>query len=232
MRKLLPLLVCFLALTLVPLAASAQEEKLENLQVGIETGTQLLADIPITHFEDADSWSANMSVDQGVIVGMARRGRPLEVPQIDSNDGTKSDYVLGAKVMFNQRGYATFTVTPPKPIKIPGITKAISVWVCGRSFNHRLYVHLFDYKGSLMILDMGPVDFVGWKKMSIAIPSHIAQDNYHSTEWRGLSFAGMSVRCDPEESYGVYYAYFDELRAVTDIYNEEYRDEDDMSDGW
>lgn len=225
--------ISLLVLALVPLAVSAQQdENLENLQVGVETGTMLLADIPITHFEEADSWSVNMPIDQGVALSAARKGRPLEVPQIDPNDGTRNDYVLGTKIMFNQRGFAYFTANPPKPIKIPGITKAVSVWVCGRSYRHRLFLHVFDYKGSVMILDMGLLDFVGWKKISIAIPTHIEQDNYHNTEWRGLSLAGLSVQCDPEEAYGVYYVYFDEIRAVTDIYNEEYRDEDDMSDGW
>lgn len=216
----------------IPLAVFAQEEKLENLKVGVETGTQLLIDIPVTHFEDADTWSAGMPIDQGVVVSMARRGRPLDVPEKDPNDGTKSDYVLGVKVMFNQRGFANFFMYPSKPIKVPGITKAISLWVCGRSFKHRLFLHVYDYKGTLNILDMGLLDFVGWKKLFIAIPASIAQDNYHNTEWRGISIAGLSIQTDPEEAYGVYYSYFDELRAVTDIYSEEYRDEDDMQDGW
>jgi hypothetical protein len=89
-----------------------------------------------------------------------------------------------------------------------------------------------DYKGEKRVLDMGLLDFVGWKKLSIAIPVSIEQDNYNNTEWRGISFTGFVVKCDPSESYGVYYVYFDELRAITDIYNEEYRDEDDMNDGW
>ena len=83
-----------------------------------------------------------------------------------------------------------------------------------------------------MILDMGLLDFVGWKKVNIVVPSSIKQHNYHDTDWRGISFAGFSIATDPAESYGVYYVYFDELRAITDIYSEEFRDEDDMEDGW
>jgi hypothetical protein len=232
MNKLLFVTASFFIAMLIPLTLVAQDEDIENLQVGIQTGTQLLADIPISHFEDADTWSALMPIDQGIIFAMRRRGRPLEVMEIDPNDGTTNESVLGIKVAFNQRGYSHFRVLPPKPIKVPGITKAITVWVCGRSFKHRLYLNVLDYQGNEMILDMGLLDFVGWKKLSIAVPVTIEQDNYHNTEWRGLSFAGFSVACDPSETYGLYYAYFDELRAVTDIYNEEYRDEDDMQDGW
>ncbi len=232
MNKFLFVTVSFFIVMLIPLTLFAQEGDVENLQVGVQTGTQLLADIPISHFEDADTWSAGMPIDQGIIFSMRRRGRPLEVMEIDPNDGTTNESVLGVKVAFNQRGYSYFRVRPPKPIKVPGITKAVTVWVCGRSFKHRLYLNVLDYKGIEMILDMGLLDFVGWKKLSIAVPVTIEQDNYHNTEWRGLSFAGFSVACDPSETYGLYYVYFDELRAVSDIYNEEYRDEDDMQDGW
>ena len=217
---------------LAPWGGFAQEEKLENLQVGVETGTQLIVDIPITHFEDADTWSVSMPVDQGIIQSMSRRGKPSEVAETDPNDGTKNVYTLGVKVMFNQRGYARYTVAPPKPIKVPGITKALTVWVTGRNFKHRLFVHIYDYKGSLMVLDMGLLDFSGWRKRFIPIPTRIEQDNYHNTEWRGISIAGFSVETDPAESYGVLYMYLDELRAISDIYSEEHRDQDDMQDGW
>jgi hypothetical protein len=226
------LAIILAAAVIVPFTLDAQEQDVENLQVGIDTGTQLLADIPIAHFEDADTWNAAMPVDQGIVMSMKRKGRPLEVPAIDPNDGTSSEYVLGVKVAFNQRGYSHFRIQPERPIKVPGITKAITVWVCGRSFKHRMYLHVLDYLGKEMILDMGLLDFVGWKKVSVAIPVSIEQDNYHNTEWRGLSFAGWSVMCDPADTYGLYYLYFDELRAITDVYNEEVRDEDDMQDGW
>jgi len=215
-----------------PLALFAQEQDLEELQVGVETAGQLLADIAVSHFEDADAWASNMPIDQGLVTSMRRKGRPLEVPEVDPKDGTTNEYVLGVKVQFNQRGHATFSIRPPKPIKIPGITKALSVWVAGRSFRHRLYAHIIDYKGWEMILDMGIMDFRGWKQVNIAVPSSIEQYNYHNPEWMGISFAGFSVKCDPEETYGTYYIYFDELRAITNIYREEHRDEDDMEDGW
>jgi hypothetical protein len=227
--------VYILALSLIlfaPLCLYAQEENLEELQIGMETAGKLLADIPVTHFEDADTWNSSMSIDQGIIISMKRRGRPLEVSDIDPNDGTENDYVLGVKVAFTQRGYSLFRMSPPRPIKVPGITKALSLWVCGRSFQHRLYAHVLDYLGNEMILDMGLLDFVGWKKVNIPVPSSIKQHNYHDSDWRGISFAGFSVETDPAEAYGVYYVYFDELRAITDIYSEEFRDEDDMEDGW
>jgi hypothetical protein len=40
------------------------------------------------------------------------------------------------------------------------------------------------------------------------------------------------VNCDPTEAFGSYYVYFDDLRAVTDLFAEDSRDEDDMADAW
>jgi hypothetical protein len=34
------------------------------------------------------------------------------------------------------------------------------------------------------------------------------------------------------ETYGSYYIYFDDLRAVTDLFAENNRDVDDMADAW
>lgn len=232
MNRAISYIVAVFILALVPVLVSAQEQEVEDLRVGITTSKQILADVPITHFEDADTWHSHMPVDLGIILSMRRRGKPFEMPDIDPNDENENEFVLGVKVAFNQRSHAYFSMRPPRPIKVPGITKAISVWVCGRSFKHRLYCHLIDYKGSEMIVDMGLLDFAGWKKVSIPIPATIEQEEYHWVNWRGVSFAGLSIRTDPGESYGVYYVYFDELRAITDVYQEETRDEDNMEDGW
>lgn len=210
----------------------AQEQEIESIQIGIQTAGQLLKDISVTHFEDADTWTSGVPIDRGVVISMKRKGKPLEIPEVDASDNVKNEYVLGVKVFFNQRGYANIAIRPPKPIKIPGITKALTLWVAGRSFKHRLFVHILDITGNEMVLDMGLLDFVGWKKVTVNIPSKIQQDDYHSLEWRGLSFAGLSIQSDPMESFGVYYVYFDELRAITDMYNEERADLDDIQDEW
>jgi hypothetical protein len=48
----------------------------------------------------------------------------------------------------------------------------------------------------------------------------------------GLKVLGFKIECDPMEAYGSYYVYFDDLRAVTDLFAEDNRDVDDMVDSW
>ena len=43
---------------------------------------------------------------------------------------------------------------------------------------------------------------------------------------------GFRVDCNPMLARGTYYVYLDDLRAVTDLYDVENRDEDDMHDDW
>jgi hypothetical protein len=86
---------------------------------------------------------------------------------------------------------------------------------------------------------MGKLNFLGWKKLSVSIPPQnpdgrtgIVQRNFHYTNRMGIKVVGFRIECDPIESFGTYYVYFDDLRAVTDLFAEDLRDPDDMSDSW
>jgi len=68
--------------------------------------------------------------------------------------------------------------------------------------------------------------------MTAAIPPRIVQDEFHYAVDRGVKIVGFKIEFDLLESYGTYYTYFDDLRAVTDLFAETYRDADDMTDGW
>jgi hypothetical protein len=48
----------------------------------------------------------------------------------------------------------------------------------------------------------------------------------------GIKILGFRIDCDPMEAYGSYYVYFDDLRAYTDLSDEENRAKDDPIDMW
>jgi hypothetical protein len=58
------------------------------------------------------------------------------------------------------------------------------------------------------------------------------QSEFHYTYRSGIQITGLKIETDPLDSYGTYYVYFDDMRAVTDLFGESKRDSDDMSDGW
>jgi hypothetical protein len=113
------------------------------------------------------------------------------------------------------------------------------MWIVGRNFNHEIKILIQDFFGRNYELYMGKLNFQGWKKLTVAVPPQsddgvhgVIQRNYHYNNQMGLKVTGFRIDCDPMEAYGSYYVYFDDLRAVTDLFAENNRDADDMADSW
>ena len=88
-------------------------------------------------------------------------------------------YVLGVKASFFRRGPVEILVKPSRPIIVEGIVKTLSVWVVGRNFNHTLKVWIEDAFGNEAILTMGKLNFTGWKRLSVPLPTTLKQQDYH-----------------------------------------------------
>jgi hypothetical protein len=216
-------------------------------KIGVDTAQQKLKEVSVDQFEAAGFWDAKISNDDGIATSRLFEGRPAgsaaepvaDPRYVGQDPKIVNKYVFGARTDFYQRGYNEIFVNAKRPIPIEGITKIVSVWVIGRNYNHTLYLELQDFFGNEFELQMGKLNFQGWKKMTVAIPPQnpdgrtgIVQRNYHYTSHMGLKVKGFRVQCDPEEAYGSYYIYFDDLRAVTDLFSEDSRDQDDMPDTW
>lgn len=215
--------------------------------IGVDTAQQKLQVVTVDKFEAAGFWNVFISADEGIANGRLFTGGPAakaDEPKPEERytgiDPKIADvYSYGARIDFFRRGFNSFFVLAQKPIPIEGITKTISVWVVGRNYNHNLKVIVSDFFNNQFELTLGKLNFQGWKKMSVAIPPQnpdgvtgIIQRNFHYNSQLGLKIIGFKIECDPMEAYGTYYIYFDDLRAVTDLFAEDSRDEDDMQDGW
>lgn len=210
-------------------------------KVGVESAQQKLKEVSVDKFEQAGFWISQMSSDEGFTTTRLFEGGPAgKTPIPEETDLNIPDkYVLGTRVDFLRRGFNSFTIVPLRPIPIEGITKTISVWVVGRNYNHTLKILIQDFLGRDYELYLGKLNFQGWKKLTVAIPPQamdgrngIIQRDYHYNSQMGIKVVGFKVECDPMESYGSYYLYLDDLRAVTDLFAEENRDPDDMVDSW
>lgn len=210
-------------------------------RMGIDAAQQKLKEVSVDKFEHEGYWKSTMSSDDGYTTTRLFEGSPLGKTPLPDEEGMNipDRYVLGTRVDFIHRGYTSFTIYPVRPIPIEGITKTISVWVVGRNFNHELKILLQDFFGRDYELYVGKLNFQGWKKLTVAVPPQaldgyngIVQRNYHYNNYMGLKVTGFRVDCDPMEAYGSYYIYFDDLRAVTDLFAEDDRDADDMIDSW
>jgi hypothetical protein len=210
-------------------------------RLGIDEAQQLLKEVSVEKFEHDGYWRSTMSPDEGYPTSRLFSGSPANKQPIPDEEGMDipDRYVLGTRVDFIRRGYNSFTIYPTRPIPIEGITKTISMWIAGRNFNHEIKILIQDYFGRDYEIYMGKLNFQGWKKLTVAIPpqaedgiSGVVQRNYHHNNQMGIKITGFRIDCDPMEAYGSYYIYFDDLRAVTDLFAEDNRDADDMSDAW
>jgi hypothetical protein len=210
-------------------------------EIEFDTAQQQLKEVSVDKFEHEGFWLSHMSSDEGYTTSRLFSGGPSGKDPIPDEDGMNipDRYVLGTRVDFLRRGYNSFTIRPVRPIPVEGITKTVSVWVAGRNFNHDLTLLIQDYFGRNYEMYMGRLNFQGWKKLTVAIPPQstdgvngVVQRNYHYNNQMGIKITGFRIDCDPMEAYGNYYVYFDDLRAVTDLFAENNRDPDDMVDGW
>jgi hypothetical protein len=202
---------------------------------------QSLKEISIDKFEQEGYWASYISTDTGFATSRLFSGGPAAKKPVEGEaDLNMTDTtVFGTRIDFLRRGHTSIYVNAMRPIPVEGIAKTISVWVAGRNYNHRIYLIIEDSRGHYFELYMGRLNFQGWKRMTVAIPPQqnngdngIVQNDYHYSTNMGVRVIGFRIDVDPMEAYGTYYVYFDDLRAVTDLFAEDNRDPDDPRDDW
>ena len=236
--KRLSILITMLILTVAFLlfaqdaAQTGEQTTQQNQQEGEDNNnfvTEAMTNYLIDDFEFANTWQASMPRDYGVVSIIRREGGPADVV---AEGAENNQYILGAKVEYFRTGYPWFSVTPPRPIKIPGYTKELSVWVAGRNHNNRMSFYIYDVNGKPQSVGNEALNFMGWKNITVQVPANVRQEEFRGQVEQGISFMGIHVKVDPRDSYGKYYIYFDQLMAKTDMYLETYKEEDDPLDTW
>lgn len=206
--------------------------------IGADSAKQALRQISVDRFEVEGSWNAHISPDYGIISSRLFNGSPMMKEPLKGEEDAEDSKVLGVKVEFFRRGINSFYITSTRPIPIEGVTKTISLWVAGRNMDHDMYVLIQDYFGNNFELYLGNLGFSGWKKLTVAVPptpdgEHgIIQQSAYNGVKPGIRILGFRVDCNPMLAKGQYYLYLDDLRVVTDLYDIENRDEDDINDDW
>lgn len=237
MKKLLSAVLAFAVAGFV-FAQNSDLSEPDPTVIGNDSAKQALREISIDKFEIEGSWNAHISPDFGVISSRLFDGSPAMKEPLKGEEEAEDSKVLGVKVEFFRRGVNSFYVTSARPIPIEGVTKTVSVWACGRNMGHQLWLLVQDYNGHNFEIWMGSLEFSGWKKLTTAIPPSpdmehgiIQQSVYHGDK-PGLRIVGFRVDCNPMEARGSFYMYLDDMRAVTDLYDMENKDDDDMMDNW
>ncbi len=219
--------------------APAQDTTTQRNQQQVQDG--LITDW-MNDFEDSEDWRASATSPLGDTKIRKIPGRPNEVNEdgevedvelelTDENGVThESEYVLGVKTYFKDRGFDRVEVFPPNEYIIRGKAKEIKVWVLGRKFRHTLYVKLRDYRGKIHKLKIGRLDFWGWQEMSVIIPGWLPQSASYAMMDKNLHFVSFFVESDKFEVPGTFYFYLDNFRVITDL--SEFTGDPNIRDNW
>ena len=239
MKKLLA--SCFVLVFASVLFAQSQTLSDPNPEtVGADSAMMSLREVSVDKFEREGSWNVHMSPDNGVIAARLFKGAPAMKEPLAEDEGKEDEdtQVLGVRVDFFRRGVNSFNIMAGRPMPVEGTVKTVSIWACGRNQYHDMYLLIQAYFGRNYEVYMGNLGFSGWKKLTAVImPSPdgehgIVQSSAYYGDKPGFKILGFRVDCNPIQAKGSYYLYLDDLRAVTDLYDLENRDEDDMLDNW
>jgi len=159
---------------------------------------------------------------------------------------------LGVRFQFIYPGNNTLVMTPPEGksvkrymqllddktgepkfymvpgIELPGIVKAMSIWVLGRGEEYTLEAWIEDGRGDTHIFKFGNLNFVGWRPLTITIPGNVIQENDTYPQTKGLVLKKLVVRSTPKTKANKTVLAFDSIKVLTDM-NEVFFDGADIN---
>jgi hypothetical protein len=155
----------------------------------------------------------------------------------ENEDGTLKS--LGIWGRFDRRGFNWVDVYPvvrgadenatPSELPLPGRVKNIDLWVWSGNFDYYVEAYVRDYLGIVHIIDMGTLDFEGWKNLLAPIPNVIPQGKRQLPKLESLQFIKFRIWTQPTERVDNFYIYLDHFKVLTDTF-ESLFDGDDLID--
>lgn len=133
---------------------------------------------------------------------------------ISDNDLTRSEY----KTDQDKRKFEAGSREVIYGIELPGYVKALSVWVLGRGDDYTLEGWFNDYKGVNHVLKFGSLKFVGWRPLTVEIPTYIHQGGNAYPLRNSLVFTQFVIRSTPRTGGDMAYFFFDDIQILSDVF--------------
>jgi hypothetical protein len=140
-------------------------------------------------------------------------------------DNSKS---LGIRGRFNRRGYNWMDIYPvaagagddaaPFEIPFPGRVQVLDLWVWGSNMDLTLDAYVRDYRGIVHVLNLGSLNYTGWKNLRVNVPGYIPQHKRILPAHANLTFVKFRINTQPLESVSDFYVYLDHFKIHTDVF--------------
>ncbi|MDR3123352.1 MAG: flagellar filament outer layer protein FlaA [Treponema sp.] len=103
-------------------------------------------------------------------------------------------------------------------IPIPGRIQYMDLWVWGSNLDYSLEAYFRDYQGLVHVIDLGRLNYQGWKNLQVRIPARLPQGKRVLPRLAALTFIKFRVWTPPTEPVADFRIYFDQFKILTDTY--------------
>ena len=107
-------------------------------------------------------------------------------------------------------------------IPIPGKVEQLFVWLWGQGRDYFLQVYVRDYQGIVHMLNLGSINYRGWRQLNVKIPTQIPQTHRSAPYLRPLKLVKFRILTKPYEEVSDFKVYFDQLTVLTDLFEAVY----------
>ncbi|MFP3043345.1 flagellar filament outer layer protein FlaA [Treponema primitia] len=103
-------------------------------------------------------------------------------------------------------------------IPIPGRIQYMDIWTWGSNLNYTLEAYFRDYQGVIHIVELGHINYQGWRDLQVRIPASIPQSKRVLPRLASLTFVKFRVWTPPTEPVADFRIYFDQFKILTDTF--------------
>ena len=148
---------------------------------------------------------------------------------------------LGIAMLYDRQEYNWVDIVPgtkgsdgkfsPTELPLPGRVKMLDLWVWSGNYEYYLEAYVRDYTGVVHTINMGDLNFVGWKNVRINVPENIPQARKYLPKKESLSLVKFRIWTRPTEKVVIptndpkatdidraVKFYFSNIKVLTDTY--------------
>lgn len=143
---------------------------------------------------------------------------------------------LGVRAQFDRKGYNYLEFIPveededgeltAREIEIPGQAKSLTFWAWGSNHDYYIEVQVRDHRGEVHTLKAGDLDYIGWKSLTVQIPTYIPQSVEYVPMHKGLKLVKIVMWTRPQERVSGFELYIDHISVLTDLHEDPYDGEE------
>jgi hypothetical protein len=96
--------------------------------------------------------------------------------------------------------------------------KNLDFWVWGSNYDYYMEVQLRDHRGVVHVLDLGAINFAGWRNLRVQIPTYISQSVQYVPQLKTLELVKLVLWTRPSERVDGFWVYLDQIKVFTDVF--------------